>query len=84
MADTKRLFYTDRSTYQNRFSTYEDKCERLDFNNLRQTLDAARVAVERADKVVQLSEQAGKFFEEANSRRASARDKGLCREWASG
>jgi hypothetical protein len=117
MADTKRLFYTDRSTYQNRFSTYEDKCERLDFNNLRQTLDAARVAVERADKVecsaleqvsskameyfqaakplrddayrntsdrvpdkfVQLSEQAGKFFEEANSRRASARDKGLCR-----
>ena len=51
MAQNKRLFYTDRSTYQNRLSTYEDKCMRLDFNNLRQTVDAARVAMDRTEKV---------------------------------
>lgn len=51
MAQNKRLFYTDKSTYQNRFDTYRDKCERLEFNNLRQTLDAGRVAFDRGDKV---------------------------------
>ena len=51
MMRNKRLFYTDRSTYQNRFNTYEDKCTRLDFNNLRQTMDAVRVAMDRTEKV---------------------------------
>lgn len=51
MAQNKRLFYTDRSTYQNRSDKYQDKCVRLDFNNLRQTVDAARVAIDRTEKV---------------------------------
>jgi len=77
MADTKRLFYTDRSTYQNRFSTYEDKCERLDFNNLRQISGAARVALERADKVEcsaleQVSSKAMECFQAAKSLRDDA------------
>ena len=51
MAQNKRLFYTDRNTYQNRLNTYQDKCTKLDFNNLGQTLDAARVAMDRTEKV---------------------------------
>jgi len=50
MANSKRVFYTDRSTYQNRFSTYQDKCVRVNFNNFQQSIDAAKVALGRTEK----------------------------------
>lgn len=46
----QRLFFTDKSTYENRFRTYRDNCEAMNQNNMNQTLDVARVAVGRSDK----------------------------------
>jgi hypothetical protein len=50
MLSSQRLFYTDRNTYQNRLSTYQDKCVRLDFNNLQQKIDAGKVALGGTEK----------------------------------
>lgn len=50
MLATKRVFYTDRSTYENRLSTYQDKCVRLDFNSMQQQIDAAKVALGGTEK----------------------------------
>ena len=50
MLSNKRIFYTDRNTYENRLSSYKDKCVQLSFNSIQQQIDAAKVALGGTEK----------------------------------